>query len=518
MIRLYFKLSSLSDAHYNNLTKTDESIFVQFSVCTSNHYFKSVIHLTQLIIKINELLIMAMSTNRRGDDNGGCDEEGDQHPAASFSLGVENSPEMSREIRFAIAHQYAASQNKDDNFLFNGDCYMDDEEDDVLRIQRIDSRDIVYEPKRKKCKYLGKYLMGDLLGEGSYAKVKEVMDTETLFRRAVKIMKRKKLRKIPHGEANVEREIRLLRGLQHHNVMRLIDVFYNEEKGKIYMILEYCIAVLKDMLESSPSKKFPPSQAHEYFIQLATGLEYLHSQRVVHKDIKPGNLLLNTSGVLKIADFGVAECLDLFEDPCKAQLKQSQGTPAFQSPEIANGLEYFPAYKVDVWSAGVTLFNFVTGQYPFEGETIFRLFEAIGKGIFEFPLDGAGLDYKLKDLISAMLTKDVHNRLSVSQILNHDWVKKKHIPLGPHVPISSSAHSRDEDSTVKDPDQSTSLIPYLVSLHFGDEDEEENNSQINRETPNPSQLPEHESSTKKDDSKTTKCLKVKKLSSGCAIT
>ncbi|CAB4066694.1 STK11 [Lepeophtheirus salmonis] len=400
-----------------------------------------------------------MSTNRRGDDNGGCDEEGDQHPAASFSLGVENSPEMSREIRFAIAHQYAASQNKDDNFLFNGDCYMDDEEDDVLRIQRIDSRDIVYEPKRKKM-------------------------------RAVKIMKRKKLRKIPHGEANVEREIRLLRGLQHHNVMRLIDVFYNEEKGKIYMILEYCIAVLKDMLESSPSKKFPPSQAHEYFIQLATGLEYLHSQRVVHKDIKPGNLLLNTSGVLKIADFG-----------------QSQGTPAFQSPEIANGLEYFPAYKVDVWSAGVTLFNFVTGQYPFEGETIFRLFEAIGKGIFEFPLDGAGLDYKLKDLISAMLTKDVHNRLSVSQILNHDWVKKKHIPLGPHVPISSSAHSRDEDSTVKDPDQSTSLIPYLVSLHFGDEDEEENNSQINRETPNPSQLPEHESSTKKDDSKTTKCLK-----------
>ncbi|QQP38129.1 Serine/threonine kinase 11 [Caligus rogercresseyi] len=112
-------------------------------------------------------------------------------------------------------------------------------------------------------------------------------------------MKRKKLRKIPHGEANVEREIKLLRGLRHRNVMRLIDVFYNEEKGKIYMILEFCIAVLKDMLESSPTKKFPAYQAHEYFLQLAKGLEYLHSQRVVHKDIKPGNLLLNTLGVLK---------------------------------------------------------------------------------------------------------------------------------------------------------------------------------------------------------------------------
>ena len=68
--------------------------------------------------------------------------------------------------------------------------------------------------------------MGDVLGEGSYAKVKEAIDSETLVRRAVKIMKKRKLRKIPNGEANVEREIALLQELNHKNVMKLIEVFF----------------------------------------------------------------------------------------------------------------------------------------------------------------------------------------------------------------------------------------------------------------------------------------------------
>ena len=82
------------------------------------------------------------------------------------------------------------------------------------------------------------------------------------------------------------------------------------------------------MLDKSPVGKFPPWQAHFYFCQLIEGLEYLHSHRVIHKDIKPGNLLLDTTGVLKIADFGVAELLDRFapDDTCRT----SQGTPAFQ--------------------------------------------------------------------------------------------------------------------------------------------------------------------------------------------
>ena len=91
-------------------------------------------------------------------------------------------------------------------------------------------------------------------------------------------MKKRKLRKIPNGEANVEREIMLLKELSHKNVMKLIDVLYNDEKGKIYMVLEYCCAVLKDMLDQTPDKKFPIWQSHDYFNQLLDGLGYLHSR------------------------------------------------------------------------------------------------------------------------------------------------------------------------------------------------------------------------------------------------
>jgi len=264
---------------------------------------------------------------------------------------------------------------------------MDDhfnlDEDGMPFIHRISSEQIIYQSKKNNCKFIGKYVMGELLGEGSYGKVKEVLDTDTLCRRAVKILKRRKLRRIPNGEQNVEREIKLLQRLNHLNVIKLFEVMHNKEKQKMYLILEYCVSGLQELIESTPLKKFPIWQAHGYFCQLIDGLEYLHSQGIIHKDIKPGNLLLTTDGTLKISDFGVAEALDMFaeDDMCQT----SQGSPAFQPPEIANGLESFPGFKVDIWSSGVTLFNITTGKYPFEGDNIFKLFEKIGEGVFEVP-------------------------------------------------------------------------------------------------------------------------------------
>ena len=73
------------------------------------------------------------------------------------------------------------------------------------------------------------------------------------------------------------------------------------------MVMEYCVCGMQEMLDSVPEKRFPVCQAHGYFRQLIDGLEYLHSQGIVHKDIKPGNLLLTTNGTLKISDLGVAE-------------------------------------------------------------------------------------------------------------------------------------------------------------------------------------------------------------------
>lgn len=83
------------------------------------------------------------------------------------------------------------------------------ESDEInMFFHRVDSNQIIYEEKKKKCKFIGKYVMGDILGEGSYGKVKEVLDSQTLCRRAVKILKKRKLRRIPNGELNVQRCVR----------------------------------------------------------------------------------------------------------------------------------------------------------------------------------------------------------------------------------------------------------------------------------------------------------------------
>jgi len=119
---------------------------------------------------------------------------------------------------------------------------------------RYDSNDIVYEVPRLKAKIIGgRYLKGEVLGEGSYSKVKETLDCQTLCRRAIKIMKQRKLRRIPNGEQNVKRymqlscpvlrvlslifsyrEIAILRKLRHKNVIRLVDVLEDLEKQKLY--------------------------------------------------------------------------------------------------------------------------------------------------------------------------------------------------------------------------------------------------------------------------------------------
>ncbi|PFX14355.1 Serine/threonine-protein kinase STK11 [Stylophora pistillata] len=254
-------------------------------------------------------------------------------------------------------------------------AFLGDEDPNIF-FHRVDSDQIIYQPRRKRAKFIGKYLMGDALGEGSYGKVKEMLDSENLRRCAVKIMKRRKLRRIPNGEQNVQR----------------------------YMIMEYCVGELQEMLESIEEHKFPIWQAHG----------------------------------------------------------TSQGSPAFQPPEIANGLETFSGFKVDIWAAGVTLFNITTGKYPFEGENIYKLFENIGKGEFTVPEE---VDDLLADLLRGMLNANPRNRFTIQQIRQHRWVCKNHWKTKHRVAIPPIVEG--------DMLRSMSVVPYLDDLHNPTLDEED---------------------------------------------
>lgn len=345
----------------------------------------------------------------------------------------------------------------------DGQVYEEEEEDplvemrcyDPLAYHRVNSTEILYEKKKRKVKFVGRYLLGDVVGEGSYSKVKEVLDTATLERKAAKIMKKKRLRKIPNGEANVQREIQLLRKLNHENLIKLYDVVYDPLKEKLYIVMEYAVAVLQELLDSVPTKKLPIHQAHCYFVQLISGLEYLHSQGIIHKDIKPGNLLLANGGVVKITDLGVSEMLDRFQQ--SDLISMSQGSPAFQPPEIADGKESFSGFKVDIWAAGVTLFNITTGKYPFQGDNIYRLFDNISRCEVVIPPEIS--DALLAHLIEGMLTKEPEQRLSIRAIKAHDWVKKKHPVIEGSVRLPAKANNEYRDMSV---------LPYLYELHNGE--------------------------------------------------
>lgn len=174
---------------------------------------------------------------------------------------------------------------------------------------------IEFEPvsKRKGPKIIEGYLWGAVIGVGSYGKVKEVIDTFTLTRRAAKIMKYDRLRKITNGWDNIRSEMAILKRLEHPNVIKLIEVFNIPSKGKVYMIFEYCIGSVQQLLDLEPARRLTIGESHAVFIQMCKGLNYLHSKRISHKDIKPGNLLVAIDFGIKICDFGVAEQIDLFQ-------------------------------------------------------------------------------------------------------------------------------------------------------------------------------------------------------------
>jgi hypothetical protein len=164
-------------------------------------------------------------------------------------------------------------------------------------IQRVSSEDeFNLYVKRKRAKFIGPYLFGDVIGQGSYAKVKECLDRRNLCRRAVKIMQRRRLRKTPHGEKMAATEIRILKKLNHPNIIKLYDFIRNDEKQKLYLFIDLCVVSLQEMLDTDEhhqkqqqnkiSKIFPTWQAHGYFVQLISGLEYLHSKFIIHNDIK----------------------------------------------------------------------------------------------------------------------------------------------------------------------------------------------------------------------------------------
>jgi len=198
--------------------------------------------------------------------------------------------------------------------------------------------------------------------------VYEGWDPDTQRRVAVKVLN------IPLGSSDqqkddrkqrFDREARAAARLHHPNVVTLFD--YGTQEGRDFLVFEYIEGpTLADMLlQKGP---LPSAVAIQYTTQILSALEYAHSQGVVHRDIKPSNIFVCPSDCLKIADLGIAR---IESEASVTTDGQIFGTPAYMAPEQVRGIDV--DRRVDVWAAGVVLYQMVTASQPFKGGSVLEI-------------------------------------------------------------------------------------------------------------------------------------------------
>eukprot|EP00741_Cyanophora_paradoxa_P001769 tig00000073_g1715.t2 len=260
--------------------------------------------------------------------------------------------------------------------------------------------------------HIGPFILGKTLGVGSTGKVKLGIHKDTGQKVAIKIVKKEFLESKPSLRRKIEREIAVMKLIDHPHVLRLYDVF--ETVSHLFLVLEHVEGgELFDYLVKKG--RLDPLEAHRFFRQIIGGLQYCHRQLICHRDLKPENLLLDANMNIKIADFGMAS---MMKDG--ALLETSCGSPHYASPEIVMGTKY-NGMEADVWSCGVVLYALLTGKLPFDDENMQRLLGKVRSGIFTMP---AHLCPDAKDLIWKMLTVDPTKRISVEGIKKHAWYQK----------------------------------------------------------------------------------------------
>ncbi|OTB04947.1 hypothetical protein M426DRAFT_57737, partial [Hypoxylon sp. CI-4A] len=219
----------------------------------------------------------------------------------------------------------------------------------------------------------------------------------------------------------IREEIAIMKKLNHPNLVQLIEVLDDPENDSLYMVLEMCKkgVIMKVGLDES-ADPYDDERCRLWFRDLILGIEYLHSQGVVHRDIKPDNLLLTEDDILKIVDFGVSE---MFEKPEHMMTSKSAGSPAFLPPELCQARHGdVSGTAADVWSMGVSLYCLKYGRLPFRRDNVLDMYEAIRTEELKTPIDNE--DPNFVDLITKVLDKNNETRLTLREIRDHPWVTK----------------------------------------------------------------------------------------------
>ncbi|KAF9920843.1 hypothetical protein FBU30_009204 [Linnemannia zychae] len=266
-----------------------------------------------------------------------------------------------------------------------------------------DLNDLFKDLQSNQVKTVGNYHLGQVIGQGTYGKVKLATHALTGQQVAIKIVAKS------HASI-ITREIYHWRCLTHPYIAHLHEVLTTE--SKIYLVTEYCPKgeLLEALIRDGRCK---PSLAKRWFRQICLAIQYCHSRKIVHRDLKLENILLDGQNNIKLIDFGFTR-----ECESKKLLESYCGSAAYTAPEIIVGKKY-SGPEADIWSLGVILYTLLAGYLPFDDDNETVVQDKIVDLDYELPNELFCKD--AQDLIQSILKEDPKERFTMEQILAHSW-------------------------------------------------------------------------------------------------
>ncbi|XP_050663541.1 uncharacterized protein LOC126964466 isoform X2 [Leptidea sinapis] len=255
---------------------------------------------------------------------------------------------------------------------------------------------------------VGNYELQRTIGTGNFAVVKLATHIITKSKVAIKIIDKSRL-----DEDNLKktfREIAIMKRLRHPHIVKLYQVM--ESTHTLYLVTEYAPngEIFEHLVERG---RMPESEAARAFAQMVAAVGYCHQNRVVHRDLKAENLLLDKDMNIKLADFGFSN-----EYTAGSPLSTWCGSPPYAAPELFQGRHY-DGPKADIWSLGVVLYVLVCGALPFDGSTLSELRTVVLGGKFRIPYF---MSQDCEHLIRHMLVVEPDRRLTLRAVSRHKWL------------------------------------------------------------------------------------------------
>ncbi|KAK7363225.1 hypothetical protein VNO77_05358 [Canavalia gladiata] len=267
---------------------------------------------------------------------------------------------------------------------------------------------------------------GDILGNGSFGTVYEGFTGDGFFFAVKEVSLLDEGSQGKQSVFQLQQEISLLSGFDHKNIVRYYGS--DKDKSKLYIFLEL---MSKGSLASLYQKyRLNDSQVSAYTRQILNGLKYLHDHDVVHRDIKCANILVDVSGSVKLADFGLARATK-FND-----VKSSKGSPYWMAPEVVNLKNKGYGLAADIWSLGCTVLEMLQRQPPYSDLEGMQALFRIGRG--EPPPIPDSLSNDARDFILKCLQVQPNKRPTATQLLDHPFLRRPLLS-----PLSSASPHRN---------------------------------------------------------------------------